>query len=216
MKLISKKRHEGALQKELRFWKKDNILESQEFRTRRYLEPMRRCLEQVKTGEVKNILDVGCGPACLIQHIAAGEKWYLDPLLNDYRELFGDSIPAGHYIPTGVEAAELDNAFFDYIVSLNAFDHVQNPWQALRDIYVALKPGGVFLFSIYVRGKVLAFLRNLSEYAHLSTDSAHPYTFTKESMERELRNVSFTILKTELIDEEPDRREYLWVCRKER
>jgi SAM-dependent methyltransferase len=212
MKRISKKRHDRALRKELQFWYRPNILENQQFRTGRYLELIQNLEQQVGTKSIHHILDVGSGPACLAQHFSHGEKWFLDPLMDEYLSQFNQAIPRGHHISSTIEDAPLEPEFFDIIVCFNAFDHVQDPWKGLAKIYRLLKPEGVFLFTIYTRGVILAFLRNLQELFHLSTDVAHPYTFTKTRMEKDLKNTGFSIYKSHEIKQDKDRIEHAWFC----
>ena len=39
--------------------------------------------------------------------------------------------------------SELDNDCFDYVISGNAFEHIEYPWLTICEIYKKLKPGGV-------------------------------------------------------------------------
>jgi SAM-dependent methyltransferase len=216
VKRISRRRHEGGLRKELRFWRKPNILESQDFRVKRYLPYIERAARECKTGRVENTLDVGCGPACLAQYVPNGKKWYLDPLIDSYRELFADRMPReGQWIASTVEDADLGENRFDVILSLNALDHVRDPWLALAKLCRALKPGGVFVLSLYTRGRLLAFLRNLQEALWVSTDRAHPYSFTDASARSALASAGFVIRSEEEIEKERDRAERIWLCSKE-
>lgn len=212
MKLISSKRHAQALKKEIKFWKNDNILESQEFQTKRYIPYLLQAHKAQKC--ITNVLDVGCGPACCAQHIPAGDKWYLDPLIDDYLRLFKEKIPAGKYIAKNAEEADFKPDSFELIICLNAFDHLRDPWLTLRKIHLWLSAHGILPFSLYTRNPLLAFLRNLQEYFYLSTDIAHPYTFTRERMESELEKAGFAIGSEEVMGWDAGRKEYLWVCTK--
>jgi len=214
MKKISKKRHQIALKKEIKFWQNPDILKAQAFRTERYALYLKKSIELYGKESVSQVLEVGCGPPCCAQVILEGVKTYLDPLLDEYEKIFPDHIPFGKYISKNIEDAILKNNFFDIIISLNALDHVQDPWSALDIINNALKPGGIFIFSIYTRGTIFAFLRNIQEYFSLSTDSAHPYSYTKSMMEKDLINARFNIHFCELIEKDKDRSEYIWICRK--
>ena len=157
---------------------------------------------------------MGCGPACLAQFVEDGKKWYLDPLLDEYRKIFGKKIPQGEYLCSKIEDATLPNDFFDIIVMINSLDHLNDPWMALKKVFCALKPEGSFLLSVYTRHSVFAFLRNLQERFYVTTDSAHPYTFTKKGMERELIRHRFIIESVETLDQDFKRTEHIWTCRK--
>lgn|GEM_PF-3516125 len=212
MKKISEKRHRIALKKEIKFWRKTNVLERQAFRTERYVPYLKKSVELYGKENISQVLDVGCGPSCCAQVIIEGTKTYLDPLLDEYRKIFVGQIPSGKYISKDIESSILENNFFDLILCLNTLDHVQNPWSALDIIRKALKPDGIFLLSIYTRNTVFAFLRNSQEYLNLLFDSAHPYSYTKSKMEKDLINAEFNIHSCELVAKAKDRSEYIWVC----
>jgi len=214
MKIISERRHKSGLKKELNFWKKRNILESQQVRTTRYIESMGDMLGKYGDRNVYHVLDIGCGPSCIGQTIKDGKKWFIDPLLDEYRHLFGQQIPNGVLICGKIEDVALKADFFDIILAFNALDHMRNPWLALKKIHLILKPGGIFLFSLYIRRPLMAFSRNLQEHLGLSTDRAHPYTFAKKRIERDLINNNFSIESTRVLAKEDARSEYMWACKK--
>ena len=215
MKVINIRRHRKALERELGFWRRPDIIMSQAFRIDRY----RGCLLEVarsysENRTIERVLDVGCGPACCAQFIPDGKKYYVDPLLEEYKALFPGQIPEGSHRACRIEEAKLEADSFDIIVSLNSFDHVQDPWRALAIIFEALKEGGNYVFSIYTRSSIWAFLRNLQERLCLSTDVAHPYTFTNHRMNQNLLEAGFQIESTQTLTEDRVRSENLWVCRK--
>lgn len=212
MKVISPRRHRRALRKEIDFWRRIGI-ERQTFRTTRYTDLLRRSEQALGGGRVDRVLEVGCGPTFCASIIDARDTWFLDPLLDEYRHLPDVALPAGHLVPTTIEDVRLEPGSFDIAVALNVMDHVRDPWLALGVIRDALRPDGVFLLSVYTRGAVLAGLRNLQEWVGLSTDVAHPYSFTRVRMERDLARVGFGIEVRATIDASGERTEYAWLCR---
>ena len=64
------------------------------------------------------------------------------------------------------------------------------------------------------RARYTDVLRNLQELLWISTDRAHPYSFTRDRLERDLAAAGFSILAARVLARDPDRREMLWVCRK--
>jgi SAM-dependent methyltransferase len=196
----------------MRFWRRPGIVLAQEFRVRRYVPFLVEAARIVGLSAEGEVLDVGCGPTCCAAVIPIGRKWYLDPLLAEYQTLH--DLPNGEYLAVSIEDAEVPEAYFDLAVCLNALDHMRNPWKALAIIHRALKPGGVFLCSVYTRRPLLAFLRNLQEYLWLSTDVAHPHSFTVAALSRELRLVGFNLDPPRTIDADRERTEWIWRCRK--
>jgi len=214
VKRISKQRHESALRKELRFWEKPGILESQDFRTRRYVPFLDQAAAEYGQDKIQNVLDAGCGPACMARHIPQGTKWYLDPLLESYRERFAHQLPReGEWISSKIEEANLREGFFDIVISLNALDHVQNPRLALQIIRRSLRQRGLFLLSMYTRGWLFSSLRNAQEFLGISTDRAHPYSYTRAGIEKELVGAGFTVDSIQVVVGERDRTEHVWICR---
>jgi SAM-dependent methyltransferase len=214
MRPISMRRHARALRKEMAFWQRPDILEGQAFRIRRYAPPVLAAAHRYGLGRIAHVLEVGCGPTCVADQIDAGRKWYLDPLLDDYERLFPGQLPSGERLPIAIEDAALEDGFFDFILMLNVLDHLRNPWLALQKTRNTLKPGGVFVLSCYTRPAVSAFLRNLQESLHCSTDSAHPFSFTRTRAEHDLRRSGFTIESTLVLDRSRIRSEILWACSK--
>lgn len=158
------------------------------------------------------VLDVGCGPTCCAAMIPGGRKWYVDPLIDEYAK--GDNLPDGERLAAYIEDAELPDGFFDLAVCLNALDHVWDPWKALEIIYRTLRPGGIFLCSLYTRRPLLASLRNLQEYLGLSTDVAHPYSFTVSAASHALRRAGFDFEAPRTLAIDRDRAETIWCCTK--
>jgi len=214
MKKITRNRHASAQRKELGFWGRQNATAILRLSRDRYDRFFREAIESFGLAGVERALDAGCGPTCLAQHLGAEEVWYLDPLLDGYRELFGAIIPDGTHISDSLEDAGLETKYFDVILSANALDHFRDPWLALAAMARSLRSGGTLLLSIYVRGPVLASLRNIQELLWISTDRAHPYSFTQERLERDLIAAGLSILSTRTLERDRDRREMLWVCRK--
>ncbi len=214
MKTITRNRQASAQRKELGFWGRQDASAIIRLSRNRYERFFREAVKSFGLAGADRVLDAGCGPTCLAQYLGAAETWYLDPLLDGYRELFGETIPDGVHISDSLEDAGLEAEYFDVILSANALDHFRDPWLAMAAIVRTLKSGGMLLLSIYVRHPILASLRNLQELLWISTDRAHPYSFTRERLERDLATAGFSILSVRTLERDLDRREILWVCRK--
>lgn len=92
----------------------------------------------------KDVLDIGCGPmGGLLNIVECNTKTTLDPLNYKYLEQFPEFYNSNISYVTGVaEAMPFPNNTFDLIISTNAFDHVDNPHQAMKEMRRVLKPGG--------------------------------------------------------------------------
>jgi ubiquinone/menaquinone biosynthesis C-methylase UbiE len=212
MKRIGERRHARALRKELHFWRRRGVLRDQALRVRRY-DPF--LMESMRIGGLTaggEVLDVGCGPTCCAMVIPSARKWYLDPLLDEYRKIC--ELPEGEYLAAAIEEAALPDGFFDLAICLNALDHLRDPWKALEVLHRVLKPDGILLCSVYTRRSLLAALRNLQEYLGLSTDVAHPYSFTTDTLSRQLRLAGFVFDPPRIVHADRERAEMIWCCRK--
>ncbi len=66
------------------------------------------------------ILDVGCGQSCLLgRFLPEAEIYYLDPLLADLPDR------NERQLPISIFDAELDDASFDYVVSIDFLEHIE-------------------------------------------------------------------------------------------
>jgi SAM-dependent methyltransferase len=210
--VIGHRRHARALRKELRFWRRSGIISAQDFRVRRYDEMILEAAARAGVSSSCHILDVGSGPTCCASIIESGSKWYVDPLLDEYAKL--RNLPEGMHLAAPIEDVSLPAAHFELAISLNAIDHVRDPIAALTAVYRALKPGGVFLCTVYTRHPLFAFVRNVQEAVGLSTDVAHPYSFSADRMSAALVQTGFVADAPAVVDSEWDRCEMVWFCRK--
>ena len=103
-----------------------------------------------ETSDIKDdaeILEIGCGPACVSQFIPHGHKTFLDPLLDDFRRLWPGSLPKGTFITGMAEQINMPNQSYDFILCLKTISHVQNPELLLHEIERLLKPNGKLVLS---------------------------------------------------------------------
>lgn len=99
------------------------------------------------------LLDMGCGSKPALEWFIGGEKWCMDPLLNDFREIpqvqaSWDALdPARLIAKPGEEFIPELSGTFDFILCWNALDHAYDAQAVLRHIYSYAKPGAVILLG---------------------------------------------------------------------
>jgi SAM-dependent methyltransferase len=109
------------------------------------LEPLARALQESIEGTLRgraglDVLDVGCGA-----------KPYL-PLLAPYaRSYRGLDMAPGPYVDDigSAEMLPYPDASFDVVICTQAFEHLREPWTAVREIRRVLRPAGVALVSTH-------------------------------------------------------------------
>lgn len=92
----------------------------------------------------QRILDLPCGPGWLTWEL---RRKGLDVTAAD---LFPDTFQAGEPAAVQVDMNSplpFPGDSFDFIISAEGVEHLENPWQAFREFYRILKPGGKLLLS---------------------------------------------------------------------
>lgn len=98
------------------------------------------------------ILDVGCGPIPHLHCFRDIERFGVDQLINEYREL---GFPLDRYDPQVIykvgsaENIPFEDDFFDAVVSVNAIDHVDDFGQTAFEIQRVLKPKGKLRMQVH-------------------------------------------------------------------
>jgi ubiquinone/menaquinone biosynthesis C-methylase UbiE len=96
--------------------------------------------------EGKRVLDVGCGPHCGLIGFTGAEKFGVDHLVEEYREIGYPLERHGvEYRNAKSEALPFEDDFFDAVLCVNALDHVDDLDRTVVEIARVLKPGGAFL-----------------------------------------------------------------------
>ncbi len=163
------------------------------------------------------ILELGCGMACVAQGFPAGEVTYLDSLLDDYRRVCPGGLPKGHFITGVAEDVQVASKTYDVVVATRLLSYVENPELVLHEVERVLKPDGVFLLSVELWSKPLAWLHY--RLSHLGVHwmlQRHLYCYTRQGLEKSLKR-HFTIESRQLIPAPSAvkllNKEYFYVCR---
>ena len=146
-RVVSKQRWFAFQKREMLFWKQSDALRARQVFCKRYYLPILQSVGQPLFNP--NILEIGCGPVCLIQHIVGEKHTYVDPLLDYYRRQFPNVMPEdAEYKTSMAEKVVLAESSFDLVVCLNALSDVHNPELVLNKVERVLKQNGVFVMSI--------------------------------------------------------------------
>ena len=105
-----------------------------------------------------SIADIGSGPQGILHTIDAKLKVAVDPLMNEYREQ-GYDVDANNVVAKCRPAEHLFSGTittcwlwqFDYIVCLNALDHMKDPKEAIANMAMCMMCGGELLLITDLR-----------------------------------------------------------------
>jgi 2-polyprenyl-3-methyl-5-hydroxy-6-metoxy-1,4-benzoquinol methylase len=131
-------------------------------------------LSEEKKGK---LLDVGAGTGALS-----------NKLKSEGFDVSACDINPGNFIPEDINCKEanlntnfpFDDATFDYAVSAEVIEHIENPWFFVRELYRITKPDGIVIISTpnlhnwYVRlyfvltSKVYNFLSSYEKIGHIT------------------------------------------------
>lgn len=129
------------------------------------------------------ILQIGCGPADLINFLNFGKKYAIDPLINYYREngLLLENSEVNYYNRMA-EEMEFEDNFFDVIICHNSIDHMQDPKKAINNMKTKLKKNGILISLTNVMKESLYPLIKFISKTEISTLKGHPQLFTEKDL----------------------------------
>jgi len=131
------------------------------------------------------VLDVGCGISSLLNHIDAKEKWGVDPLMDEYKELFAYG-KAFRFKKARGENLPFPANSFDIIVCSNALDHTEDPKKVVDEIHRVLRVGGNLILTVELFPETDKTQKR---------DLAHPHALSEHELISLLRNFDIVFHK---------------------
>ena len=150
----------------------------------------------------KVVVEVGSGPAGVVEFIRAKEKYAVEPLIDSYRQHYKHlSASDTKYFKQPVEKGiPLPDSFADLIICYNMLDHVLDPDRIMKECERVAKQGSYMLFQVNIY-KDATFKKG--EHKLL-----HPHTFTETSALEILEKYNFKAYKKRISEEPSDEGEY--------
>lgn len=88
------------------------------------------------------VLQIGCGPMDVINHLSFGEKYSIDPLAEFYKEKFNFDYEDTRLVEGVGENLPYPDNSFEVVIFANVLDHTNNPKKVLSEVKRVLKPEG--------------------------------------------------------------------------
>jgi 2-polyprenyl-6-hydroxyphenyl methylase/3-demethylubiquinone-9 3-methyltransferase len=181
---------------EIRWWKRYLTGKDKsayyEWKRNYWLNALNELKEFVPKLSGLHIADVGSGPAGIFTILNDNTVDAIDPLIDSYKNSISifitEDFPWVNFVNQDLENWTPEKKY-DVIFCLNAINHVENIYQGYRNLYNALKPGGILVISTDAhRWNLLKWIFNL-----LPGDMLHPQQFNLEDYRLMLNREHFTI-----------------------
>jgi len=190
---VTEERWETAQKSEGEYWSSWKLLVSEKFKAvvEEYWDHYLRLIKKYVKLQGR-ILDIGCGPDGMINHIDQAERFGLDPLMDYYLSDF--KMPKSIRWRKGVgESIPFENEYFDLVITTNTLDHTQQPEKMLEEVYRVLRKGGHLFLSVNCYGPISLLGRRIFE--KLRIDSTwHPFSFSFSQVQHLLTKLKFNVL----------------------
>ncbi|MAH49330.1 hypothetical protein CMI37_26120 [Candidatus Pacearchaeota archaeon] len=151
------KRWQLAHVNEQDFWKNETTESLLDYSKKHYQRKtdilLKRFSHHIKLNDKTKFLQVGCGPADVINCIKIGEKHSIDPLADFCKSKFKLNYEDTHLIQGVGENLPYKDNYFDIIIFSNVLDHTDNPKKVLSEINRVLKPNGILYFESHFHQK---------------------------------------------------------------
>lgn len=189
--------YSDKLAAELDYWVNRDLLASKRERVEwleseaTYIKGMIHRATKVPLRTHIKTLQIGAGPWDVIDHWHDGERHAIDPLAKEYKEKFDEfQDKSVRYIAGRGEELPYEDDYFDVVIIRNCLDHVDDPWQTLREVFRVLKPTGALYVWMYLfswRGSLAYRLIN----ALTRRFKKEPYAFSFGQIKKCLTTTGF-------------------------
>jgi len=106
-----------------------------------------------------NVLDVGSSSGVFLEE--ANKKGWNSFGLEPSQVAYEKSIEKGLHVRHGIaERLPFEDAFFDCVHSNHVFEHLNNPMDAIREVFRVLKPGGHIFIEVPNQFRNIYFVRD--------------------------------------------------------
>ena len=142
-------------------------------------------------GGILTVLDIGCSNGVFLDLFVGSETWGVEPSkISDRAKRKGHRV-----LNTFFEQAKLPENYFDLIILNHTLEHMDNPNFVLKKVNTLLKVGGIVFIDVPNFGSLSSRLLG-KRWPYLLPEE-HKHQFTKESLDKLIKNNGFNILHWE-------------------
>jgi len=163
---------------------------------KKYNKYFRILSKKLEVSDRTKILDIGCGPTCIIGLFDKGKKFGIEPLAKELK--LPENIEEVQIFSGKGENLPFKESFFDLVVCRNVIDHTDRPSKVIKEVRRVLKNNGHFLLASYVYAPFIVLVKQLSEMVPQLRNVGHPHTFSLKSLEKLVTN-DFIIVERKII-----------------
>lgn len=190
---VSSERWKIAQESEKEYWEEYTLDLLRKEELERHKKKAKILLEEwrkfIQINDKTKILQIGCGPEDVINHLDVGKRYAIDPLADFYQKHFKIDYGNLSFIKGRGENLPFKDKTFDIVILANVLDHVESPEKVLSEIKRVLKDSGIFHFeNLFYQRDFIRIATIYGTIKQMMTGSIfnihHPFMFTLENLRK--------------------------------
>jgi ubiquinone/menaquinone biosynthesis C-methylase UbiE len=178
------RRWRSAQKAEKVFWGSNSVVEKE---AAEILNRYREVFSEINVKKNWKIFDLGCGPTVASRMIEGGEKYGVDPLMNDFiRKVQGKpTLKPFHFVRAIGERLPFKDACMDLVICRNVLDHVQSPEEALKEMKRISKDSATLVLGVNAYSEFASRIKKAVERLRIRglMEEFHPHFFTEKTLQ---------------------------------
>ena len=136
----------------MKMLKLEKLLVNSQWSRKRVLKLAKKLLGYIETGDETDFLEIGCGNGEVAKYIARTYRGSVTGVDVDSEQVEiarenGDDISHLEFMEADSTDLPFGDGSFDVVLSFGVLHHIQNWWDALKEIKRVLRGGGYFVYA---------------------------------------------------------------------
>ena len=145
--------------------KLEKIYVNSKIQAEKNIEIVERLFTQVDLGNVRRVLEVGCGIGVVASHLSDKYQWDVTGIDLDPEQIEiakNDNVENEHlkFFKADVTELSFEDREFDVVLSFDVLHHIPDWGKALHEISRVLKPKGLYLLNDLALAKIFGIFKN--------------------------------------------------------